>query len=457
VTGSRVTNRHAVGGVSTSGGVPHLHERPEELLQRLLRFDTTNPPGGERGCVEWLAVTLQDAGLETTLVAADPARPSLVARLRGSGDAPPLMLQAHVDVVATAGQQWTHPPFAGEVADGFVWGRGALDMKAGAAMFLAAALRAVATGMQPAGDLVLAFLSDEEAGGDLGAAHLVRERPDLLAGVRYALGEFGGFTLEMGGRRFYPIQVAEKQLCWVKATVRGPGGHGALPMRGGAMARLGTLLRTVDRRRLPVHVTPIARRMIEQTAAELPVPAGVLLRQLLDPRFTDHVLRLLGERGKVFDPLLHNTVNATIVRGGDKVNVIPSEATVEFDGRLLPGFTADDMVRELSALLGPDVDVEVLRHEPGPPEADLGLFDLLAGVLREADPSGTPIPLLLAAFTDARHFARLGIQSYGFTPMQLPAEMRFTELIHAADERIPVDAVRFGTDAVFRVIERYGR
>ena len=228
----------------------------------------------------------------------------------------------------------------------------------------ASALRAVATGMQPAGDLVLAFVSDEEAGGDLGAAHLVRERPDLLAGVRYALGEFGGFTLDIGGRRFYPIQVAEKQLCWLKATVRGPGGHGALPMRGGAMARLGALLRTLDRRRLPVHVTQVARRMIEQTAAELPQPAGVLLRQLLDPRLTDHVLRLLGERGRVFDPLL-----------------------------------------------GPDVELEVLRHEPGPPAADLGLFALLAGVLREADPAGTPIPLLLAAFTDARHFARLGIQA----------------------------------------------
>jgi acetylornithine deacetylase/succinyl-diaminopimelate desuccinylase-like protein len=330
-------------------------------------------------------------------------------------------------------------------------------MKGGAAMFVAAVLRAVATAMQPAGDVLLALLSDEEAGGDLGAAHLVRERPDLLAGVRYALGEFGGFTLGIGGRRFYPIQVAEKQLCWLKATVRGPGGHGALPMRGGAMARLGELLRTLDRRRLPVHVTPVARTMIEQTAAQLPRPAGVLLRQLLDPRFTDHMLRLLGDRGKVFDPLLHNTVNATIVSGGDKVNVIPSVATVEFDGRLLPGFTPDDMLRELGALLGPEVELEVLRHEPGPPEPDMELFDLLAGVLRDADPSGTPVPLLLAAFTDARHFARLGIQSYGFTPMQLPREMRFTELIHAADERIPVDALRFGTDAVFRVLQRYGR
>lgn len=434
-----------------------LHAHPAKLLQRLLQFDTTNPPGAERECVEWVDGVLQEAGLETAFVAADPERPSLVARLRGNGAAAPLMLQAHVDVVPTTGQEWTHPPFAGEVADGFIWGRGALDMKSGAAMFIAAVLRAVATGMQPAGDVVLALLADEEAGGDAGAAHLVRERPDLLEGVRYSLGEFGGFTLDMAGRRFYPIQVAEKQVCFLKATVRGPGGHGALPMRGGTMARLGKLLRTLDRRRLPVHVTPVARKMIEQTAAELPLPASVLLPRLLNPRLTDPVLALLGDRGTVFDPLLHNTVNATIVGGGDKVNVIPSVATVELDGRLLPGFTGDDMLRELRALLGPDVDVEVVRYDPGPPEPDFALFDLLAGVLRHADPKGTPIPLLLAAFTDARHLARLGIQHYGFTPMQLPTEMRFTELIHAADERVPVEALEFGTSAVYRVLERYGR
>ncbi|HEV3378253.1 MAG TPA: M20/M25/M40 family metallo-hydrolase [Thermoleophilaceae bacterium] len=438
-------------------GARDLHERPVELLQRLLRFDTTNPPGSERACLEWLAGLLRDAGLETTFVAAEPARPNLVARLRGSGDAPPLLLEGHVDVVSTAGQQWAHPPFAGEIVDGSVWGRGALDMKGGVAMFVAAVLRAAATGLPLAGDVVLALVSDEEAGGDVGAAHLVRERPDLLAGVRYALGEFGGFSLDLGGRRFYPIQVAEKQPCWLRATVRGPSGHGALPMRGGAIARLAELLRVLDRRRLPVHVTSVARWMIERVAAELPAPSGALLRRLLNPRLTDRILDVMGERGRVFDPLLHHTVNATIVRGGDKINVIPAEATVELDGRLLPGFGAADLVAELRSLLGPAVELEVLRHEQGPPEPDLGLYDLLAGVLREADPSGTPVPLLLAAFTDARHFSRLGIQTYGFMPMQLPSEMRFMDLIHAADERLPVDAVRFGTDAVFNVLERYGR
>jgi acetylornithine deacetylase/succinyl-diaminopimelate desuccinylase-like protein len=169
------------------------------------------------------------------------------------------------------------------------------------------------------------------------------------------------------------------------------------------------------------------------------------------------VLGLLGERGRLFDPILHNTVSPTIVRGGDKINVIPSEASIELDARLLPGQTDADVVRELRKLIGDEVEFEMVRVEPGPPEPDFGLFDTLAGVLRDKDPTGTPVPLLLAAVTDARHFGRLGIQTYGFTPMQLPAEMKFTALIHAADERIPVDAVEFGSDAIFRVLERYGR
>lgn len=430
--------------------------QPLELLRQLLRFDTTNPPGNERECVEFVQGLLEDAGLETTIVAKDPERPNLVARLPGRGTAPPLLWQGHVDVVPTTGQQWKHDPFGAVVEDGMLHGRGTLDMKAGVAMMVHAIIRCAREGVQPGGDVVLAVLADEEAGGDLGALHLVRERPDLLEGIKYALGEFGGFTMDIAGRRFAPIQVTEKQVCWLRATVRGPGGHGSLPMHGGTAARLAQLLRTLDRKRLPVHVTPVAERMIGALADGLPAPLALLLRRLLDPRTTDHVLRLLGDRGAFFDPLLHNTVNATIIEAGDKVNVIPSVATVALDGRALPGQSPDGMLAEVRALLGDDVELEVVRSEPGPPEPDLGLFDLLAGVIRDADPSATPIPLLLAAITDARHFGRLGIQGYGFTPMQLPADLNFTELIHAADERIPVDAVAFGANAYFEVARRYG-
>jgi acetylornithine deacetylase/succinyl-diaminopimelate desuccinylase-like protein len=428
-----------------------------ELLQRLIRFDTTNPPGAERACVSFVDELLRDAGLETTIVAADPERPSVVARLAGDGGAPPLLLQGHVDVVPTSGQQWSRDPFGGELVDGWIWGRGALDMKAGVAMFLHALLRARREDVRPAGDLVLAVLSDEEDGGTCGARHLVRERPDLLEGVRYALGEFGGFTMEVAGRRFFPIQVAEKQVCGVRATFRGPGGHGSMPVHGGAMARLGAFLQAIDRKRLPVHVTPVVERTVEGLASGLPRVPALLVRRLLDPRLTDAVLRALGERAQLFDPVLHNTVSPTVLQAGGSRNVIPSEVAVELDGRILPGQGPDDLLRELRALAGDDAELEVTRHEPGPPEPDLGLFDLLGGVLRESDDGATPIPMLLPAITDARHFGRLGIQGYGFTPLTLPGDFAFTQTVHAADERVPADAVDWGADRVFRVLERYGR
>ena len=433
-----------------------IYERPVELLQNLIRFDTTNPPGNERECVTYINRLLTEASFETALLARDPNRPNLVARLKGQGKAPPLLLYGHVDVVTTANQKWTHPPFEGKVADGYVWGRGALDMKGGVAMMLAAFLHAKAEGLTPAGDIVLAILSDEEAGGDYGAKYLVENHAQQFAGIRYALGEFGGFSICIGQQRFYPIQVAEKRSCWLKATVRGPGGHGARSIRGGAMTKLAQLLQQLDQHRLPVHITPVVSQMVETVASALPFPLSVILLQLLNPSLTDSVLKLFGERGRSSDPLLRNTVNATIVRGGDKINVIPSEITLELDGRLLPGYSPEDMIAELRQIIDDEVELELMRHDPGPAEPDMGLFNTLATILREADPDGVPLPLLLPAVTDGRFFSRLNIQTYGFTPMRLPAEFDFVATIHAADERIPVEAVELGTNAIYKTLQRYG-
>jgi acetylornithine deacetylase/succinyl-diaminopimelate desuccinylase-like protein len=432
-----------------------LQDNPAELLQRLIRFDTTNPPGNERACIDWIAGVLREAGVEPKVLARDPDRPTLIARLTGTGKASPFLLQGHIDVVPAEGQ-WSRAPFGGEIADGFIWGRGALDMKGGVAMMLAAFLRTAHATEPPPGDVLLCILSDEEKGGDLGARFLVEEHAALFDGVRFAIGEFGGFSLEISGRRFYPIMVAEKQLCVVRATLRGPAGHGSLPVRHGAMGRLGDLLRGLDRKRLPVHVTPVVRSMVETIAAELPTPAAAPLRALLRPRIADRSLDLLGARAAFFDPLLHNTASPTIVRGGQSANVIPGEVSVDLDCRLLPGFGPDDVLRELRAVARTPVELEVLRHDPGPPSPDMSLFPTLASVLRDLDASGHPVPLLLPAVSDARFFARLGIQTYGFLPMQLPAEMRFMELVHAQDERIPVDTMEFGTTAIQRLIQRLG-
>ncbi len=433
-----------------------IYQRPVELLQRLIQFDTTNPPGNESACLSFINGLLTEAGIEAKVLAKAAERPNLIARLSGQGNASPLLLYGHVDVVTTENQQWQHPPFEGKLVDEFVWGRGALDMKGGVAMMLAAFLRAQAESLALPGDVVLAIVCDEEAGGDFGSKFLVENYPEQFTGIRYAIGEFGGFTMFLGKRRLYPIQVAEKQLCWLKATVRGPGGHGSIPVRGGAIVRLARLLQKLDRHRLPVHVTPVARLMFRTMASALGGLHGLILGQLINSRLTDSVLNLLGERGRIFDPLLHNSVSPTILHGSEKINVIPSEVSVELDGRLLPGYQPDDMINELRQIVGRDIELEVIRHDPGPAEPDLGLFDKLASILREADPDGVPVPLLLSGVTDARFFSRLGVQTYGFLPMPLPEDFNFAQMVHAADERVPVDAVEFGANVLYKVLKSFG-
>jgi acetylornithine deacetylase/succinyl-diaminopimelate desuccinylase-like protein len=432
-----------------------IYQRPVEILQNLIRFDTTNPPGNEAECVAYVNSLLTEAGFDTTLLTKAPNRPNLITCLKGQSNAPPFLLYGHVDVVTTLGQVWTYPPFEAKIVDGYVWGRGALDMKGGVTMMLTAFLKAKAEGLTPSGDVMLAILSDEEGGGDYGAKYLVETHPQLFKGIRYALGEFGGSRFYFGRKKLYPIMVAEKQICWMQAHVRGPGGHGAFPMRGGAMAKLARLLQQLERRRLPVHITSPARQMIEGMASALSFPQSLILRQLLNPRLTDLILRLLGAKGLGLQPLFRNTVNATIVHGGDKINVIPSEISLQLDGRLLPGYSPDDMIAELHRMAGDEIELEVFRHDPGPAEPDMGFFDTLAGVLREADPGALPVPMFMPGVTDGRFFSRLGIQTYGFTPMNLPPDLNLLQKAHAADERIPVEALDFGANAIYKALQRY--
>ena len=433
-----------------------IYQRPVELLQKLIRFDTTNPPGNEAPCIAYVNELLTAAGFETNILTREEPRANLVTRLPGQGLAPPLLMYGHVDVVTTADQPWTQAAFEGKVLDGYVWGRGTLDMKGAVAMMLAALLRAKAEGFTPPGDVVLALVSDEEAGGSYGAGFLADEYPELFEDIRYAIGELGGFPIYLGDRVWYPIMVAEKQMCWTKVTIAGQGGHGSMPVRGEAMAKLSQVLQRLDQRRLPVHVTPAAKKMIDSMAELLPSPNDQFLRQVLNPQLTDQVLDQLGSIGRLLDPLLHNTVSPTILHGSEKINVIPCEVSVELDGRLLPGYTDRDMLAELGKLLGDEVELTVVKHEAGPPEANMGLFDTLSDILKEADPEGTPGPLLVSGVTDARHFARLGIQTYGFTPMKLPPELDVFKLAHGPDERIPVEALSFGTEAIYRLMERFG-
>jgi acetylornithine deacetylase/succinyl-diaminopimelate desuccinylase-like protein len=425
-----------------------------DLTRDLIQLDTTNPPGQEHIAVDLVERVLDEAGISSARFENARGRPNLVARLKGRGEAPPFLLQGHVDVVTTVNQDWRRNPFGGEIVDGYLWGRGALDMKGGVAMMVNALLQAHARGGAP-GDLVLAVLADEEAGGNQGARWLVDNHPQLFSGIRHGIGESGGVVQHIGGKRFYPIMVSEKRGCQILATLRGPGGHGSIPARGGSMAKLGALLTKLDTSRLPMHITPPVKLLLEGMREALEEPWKGRMAALLDPIRADVMLADIGPLGRNLDAALHNTVNPTIVAGGLKINVIPSEVQVQLDGRLLPGFGPEDMLRELREVVGPDPELEVQLVGPAQPEIDLSQLDLLASVLREADPGCIPLPYLVTGGTDARHFAKLGIRTYGFLPLNNPPDFNGSATIHAADERVPVSALEFGARCVFEAVMRY--
>ena len=429
-----------------------IQRSPAEILQDLIRFDTTNPPGNETACVRHISNLLRAAGFEPVMLGKTPERQNLVVRIAGTGAAPPLLMYGHADVVSAKDQHWQVPPFEGVIDGGFVWGRGALDMKGGLAMMLAALLRLKQEAITPPGDIVFAVVCDEEDGGVYGAKYLTEEHAGLFEGIEYAISELGGFTLHLCKKRFYPIMISEKHRCSFEVTVSGKGGHGSMPVRGGAMAKAARILHKLDTERLPVHITPPVKMTIEALVKNLPFPARLAFSLLLKPWLTDTILNILGERGRYFDPLLHNTLSATMIHGGDMLNVIPGEVTLTLDGRILPSLEQADMVREAESLLGDDADIKVTYFLPGPSSVNMGLFDKLAGILKQFDREAIPIPFVGIGVSDARYFCKLGIQTYGFTPMMLPEGIEFSRLIHGPDERIPVEALEFGTDCIYRLI-----
>ena len=434
-----------------NGSNPHV----ADLLQRLIRYNTTNPPGDERECAAYCREVLGTVGIDAELVGNDPDRVNLVSRLPGRGEAPPLLLYGHLDVVPTAAQPWDVPPFEGRLQDGYVWGRGALDMKGGVAMMMDALMRAHLEGVDLPGDVILALVSDEEAGGHTGAAWLVRERPELFHGVRYAIGEFGGFSKTYRGRKFYMVQVAEKQGCRVEAVARGPGGHGSLVHHDTAPTRMAEFLVKLDRTPLPYHIHPVTRMMIEAMCDRLPRIDATFLNLMLNPSWTGRVLGRMGNVGQEMEPLFRHTANATIINGGEKANVIPSEVVANLDCRMLPGYDSEELIGELQDLAGPSIEFQAINFQSKPWVLNMGLFDTLADIIWEQDPEGLSVPMLMPAGTDGRHFAALGIQTYGWMPMNLPDDFDFLKTIHAANERVPVSALEFGAEALYQLLLRF--
>lgn len=426
-----------------------------EIARRLITAPTVNPPGDEVLVRHYLESVLSSAGIEVEVLERVPDRPNLVARLPGTGDRPPLILHGHVDVVGVTGQQWRHPPFSGVHSDGVLWGRGALDMKAGVAMMVDAVARHGDAGFRPSGDVLLLIVADSESGGSDGLGYLLEDHSGLVDGAEYAIGEFGAFPMRLMGRRFYPIGVSMKQYAHLRVTMRGPGGHGS-GSGSGVAASLGNFLRGLDGEPLGHRRHALSEEIIETMAAALPPTQASSLRRLLDAEEFGDALSDLGEAGHHLSMLFRDTINATIIRAGHKFNVVPSEATVELDTRLLPGSDVDAVVARVERIAGEDASVEVLAT--GPPAADnyeRGLFETLAGILTELDREALPIPYLFSESPDGRLLAAHGIQHYGWLPMDLPPTIDLPRLIHGPDERVPLHAIEFGAEAMHRLIERY--
>lgn len=429
-------------------------------LRNLLRLDTRNPPGNEILAVNYLREVLEQEGFECLVVGPTPDRASLITRLKGDGSEPPLLLMAHTDVVAVEPDKWSHDPFGGEVADGFLYGRGALDMKNMLTMELMAMLLLKRSGVALKRDVIYMAEADEETGGHAGAEWVVKHYPELIQ-AEYALNEGGGNGLEINGRLYYTVQTAEKGSARFKIRATGTPGHGSVPHNDNAIVRLAELLSKVRGKQPPIHFTATLRGYIEGIASAQPPEVAVALRAVLADEKTASAaidkLPIEEHLKRELHAMARNTIAPTMLTAGSQINVIPSEAVAYLDSRILPGQTLEGYLEELHAIFGADCEIEfvdpspALEAEPASP-----LFETITDVLRKYAPEATVVPSLLTGGTDAKHVSRLGTKVYGFSP-ELYTGGNGWEGVHGHDEKINVRAMQWGTRVLYEIVENFVR
>ena len=414
-----------------------------DLCRDLLRIDTSNfgdsSGPGERVAAEYIDEKLSDVGLETTFLEPEKGRSSVITRIAGQDSSrPALLLHAHTDVVPAEASDWQVPPFAGEELDGYLWGRGAVDMKDMVAMTLANVRELAASGVAPPRDLIVAFVADEEAGGKLGAQWLVAEHPELFAGATDCVGEVGGFSYTVSeSKRLYLIETAQKGIAWLRLTVKGRAGHGSMLNDDNAVTLLAEAIARVGRHQFPIVLIPTVKRLLQELADALGLEFDESNPQVL--------LDKIGSLARLVGATLHHTVNPTMLSAGYKANVIPGSATAHIDGRFLPG-RDEEFMRVLRELLGDEVEIEKVHYDSGIETTfDGPLVDAMSAALLAEDPGALAVPYCLSGGTDGKSFARLGMRVFGFSPLKLPAELEFADLFHGVDERVPTDALQFGT------------
>ncbi|UQE76723.1 M20/M25/M40 family metallo-hydrolase [Gordonia sp. PP30] len=437
---------------------PRATDEVVDLVSRLIRFDTSNTgeletTRGEEDCAKWVAQRLEEVGYVTEYVeSGQPGRGNVFARLAGPPDAErgALLVHVHLDVVPAAAEDWSIDPFSGAVRDGYIWGRGAVDMKDMAGMVLALARQLKRDGVVPPRELVFAFLADEEAGGTWGSQWLVKHRPDLFDGVTEAVGEVGGFSLTVDRpdgevRRLYLVETAEKGLSWMRLTAEARAGHGSFLHDDNAVTRIAEAVARIGSHTFPLVMTESVAEFLTALSEETGLEFSP------DTPDLETALFKIGNLARIIGATLRDTANPTMLTAGYKANVIPQRAEAVIDCRVLPGRQAE-FEATIDELIGPDVRREWITHlDAVETTFDGHLVDAMNDAILAYDPQGRTVPYMLSGGTDAKAFAKLGIRCFGFAPLQLPPELDFAALFHGIDERVPVDAVLFGT----RVLEHF--
>ncbi len=427
-------------------------EEAVELCRDLIRFqsvnDGTGRGKGEREAAEYVAGKLAEVGLDPQVFEPARNRTSVVARVEGEDSSrPALLIHGHLDVVPAEPKEWTYDPFAAEVADGAIWGRGAVDMLDMDAMTLAVVRDRLRTGRKPPRDLVLAFVADEEAGGVFGAQWLVEHQPELFEGCTEAISEVGGFSLSVNDDlRLYMIETAQKGMAWMRLTATGTAGHGSMVNDDNAVTQLCEAVARLGAYEFPVHVTKTVRAFLGEVSDAFGIE--------LDPNDMAGTVATLGPLARIVGATLRGTANATMLDAGYKHNVIPGRASAMIDGRFLPGFE-DEWEREVDEAIGPDVVREYVHYDIAlETEFEGALVEAMAGALKAEDPGARAVPYMLSGGTDAKSFSRLGMRCFGFSPLRLPPDLDFSGMFHGVDERVPLESLKFGVRVLDQFLER---
>ncbi len=442
-----------------------IEEEVTNLLSDLIQIDTTNPPGNETEAAKYLAKILDEEGFNCELFESAPGRGSVVTRIKGTGEKPNLLLLSHLDVVAANPKEWSVNPFRGVVKDGFVWGRGAIDMKSMTAMEVMVMKLLKRNNVQPKGDIILAATADEEKGGEAGAGWLVHNHPEKVQ-TKYVINEGGGLAIPINGKNIFTIQTAEKGILWLKIIAKGKPGHGSVPgVADNAILRINKVVEKLGNYRSKISLVPTVKQFLDGIAKENKLVQQALSILLQNPAAGDQILDMLAQKDKAMAEevraMLRMTIAPTIIHGGVKENIIPSECEAVFDCRILPGQNPPDAIKEIKGLLK-DADLEKLEFEiiqasePSESPMDTPLYDQIVDILKEFQPNDSAAPTLLTGGTDSRFFRKIGSICYGFQPIR--ADMPYGEIlktVHGIDERISTENLVFGTSVLYNVVERF--